>query len=154
MAPPDSPTPSHGDRTDEHLYNSRNMKVYLEYLNHYHPDIDIDEILKYAGVTKYEVEDPAHFFSQLQVDRFHEIIVEQTGNPVRERQVEMRTLLPAVYQEQRDEHQYCPPRPYHGPRGKGPCRPPDPVYGPWHGRGQPALHGPWRQKPLPASASR
>ncbi|MEA1948023.1 MAG: response regulator [Thermodesulfobacteriota bacterium] len=32
-------------------------------------------------MTKYEVEDPAHWFSQSQTDRFHEVLVKKTGNP-------------------------------------------------------------------------
>jgi PAS domain S-box-containing protein len=32
-------------------------------------------------MTKYEVEDPAHWFSQSQTDRFHEALIEKTGNP-------------------------------------------------------------------------
>jgi len=68
-------------RTDEPLYNSRIIKTFLEYLRENYPDIGINSVLKYAGMTKYEVEDPAHWFTQLQVDRFNDILVSQTGNP-------------------------------------------------------------------------
>jgi len=61
------------------LYNSRIIKTYLEYLEKYHPDIDSDELLDYAGMARYEVEDHAHWFGQHHVDRFHEILVEKTG---------------------------------------------------------------------------
>jgi len=63
------------------LYNSRIIKTFLEYLRKSYPDLDIDSIIEYAEVTKYEVEDPAHWFSQSQTDRFHEALVEKTGNP-------------------------------------------------------------------------
>ncbi|MCK4985908.1 MAG: PAS domain S-box protein, partial [Desulfobacterales bacterium] len=33
-----------------------------------------------AGITWYEVEDPAHWFNQEQIDGFHEILVKTTGN--------------------------------------------------------------------------
>jgi hypothetical protein len=61
------------------LYNSRLMKIYLEYISKYHPDVSADSVLKNAGITWYEVEDPAHWFSQEQIDRFHETLVKQTG---------------------------------------------------------------------------
>ena len=63
------------------VYNSRITKTYLEYLGKYYPNIDVDSILEYAEMKQYEVEDPGSWFSQYQVDRFHEILVEKTGNP-------------------------------------------------------------------------
>ena len=63
------------------IYNSRIQKIYLEYLRKYYPNVDIDSVLEYAGVTKYEVEDPAHWFSQKQNDRLHDVLVTRTGNP-------------------------------------------------------------------------
>jgi len=63
------------------LYNSRITKTYLEYIKNSYPDIDIDDILEYAGMTRYEVEDQAHWFSQDQTDRFQEILIKKTGNP-------------------------------------------------------------------------
>ncbi len=63
------------------LYNCRITKVYLEYLRKNYPNMDIDPILEYAGMTEYEVEDQAHWFNQNQVDRFNEIIIKTTGDP-------------------------------------------------------------------------
>ncbi len=63
------------------LYNSRITKTYLEYIKNSYPDLDIDSILEYAGMSRYEVEDQAHWFSQDQADRFQEILVKKTGNP-------------------------------------------------------------------------
>ncbi|MBW2227995.1 MAG: phosphohydrolase, partial [Deltaproteobacteria bacterium] len=62
------------------LYNSRITKTYLEFIKKQYPDLDIDYLLEYARMTKYEVEDPAHWFSQDQADRFQEALVEKTGN--------------------------------------------------------------------------
>jgi PAS domain S-box-containing protein len=67
------------DRTP--LYNSSITKTYLEFLKKYYPDVDTDSVLAYAGMTRYEVEDSAHWFNQGQMDRFHEILLEKTGNP-------------------------------------------------------------------------
>ena len=63
------------------LYNSRVISIFLDYIKKYYSDIDIDPILEYAGMPNYAVEDPAHWFTQEQVDRFHEILVEKTGDP-------------------------------------------------------------------------
>jgi PAS domain S-box-containing protein len=63
------------------LYNSRIPKTYLEYIKNSYPDLDIDSILEYAGMTRYEIEDQAQWFSQDQTDRFQEILIKKTGNP-------------------------------------------------------------------------
>jgi hypothetical protein len=62
------------------LYNSRIIKTFLEYLRKFYPNLDMDSVLEYAKMTSYEVEDPAHWFSQSQADRFHEALVKKTGN--------------------------------------------------------------------------
>ena len=63
------------------LYNSRIVKIFLEYTAEYYPGVDTHSILEYAGITQYEVEDHAHWFTQVQVDRFHDIVAEKTGDP-------------------------------------------------------------------------
>ena len=68
--PPDAPL----------LYNSRIVNVYADYLNNYYPDVDIETVFEYAGMTRLELEDPAHWFSQNQIDRFHAIVFDKTGN--------------------------------------------------------------------------
>ena len=70
-----------GTENDPPLYSSRIINNYVEYLQEYHPNIEIKSILEYAGMAEQEVEDAGHWFSQLQTDRFHEIIVAKTGNP-------------------------------------------------------------------------
>lgn len=66
---------------DVPLYSSRITNTYVEYLQKFYPDINIDTIFEYSGMTRYEVEDPGHWFTQTQVDRFHERVVEESGNP-------------------------------------------------------------------------
>jgi len=63
------------------LYNSRITKTYLEYIKKRYPDLDVDAVLEYAGMNRYEVEDPAHWFTQDQTDRFQKALIEKTGNP-------------------------------------------------------------------------
>ncbi|MBW2584363.1 MAG: PAS domain S-box protein [Deltaproteobacteria bacterium] len=65
----------------EPLYNSRVTKIYIQYLQKYYPDIDVDSVLDELGIAKYEIEDPAHWFTQDQQDRLHDVLVARTGNP-------------------------------------------------------------------------
>jgi len=62
------------------LYSSRITKNYIEYIKKNYPDLDIDYLIEYAGMTKPEVEDPAHWFTQDQTDRFQDALIEKTGN--------------------------------------------------------------------------
>jgi len=62
------------------LYSSRITKNYLEYLNKFYQGVDIAKILKSSGITRQEVEDPGHWFTQHQVDRFQEALIRETGN--------------------------------------------------------------------------
>ena len=63
------------------LYNSRIIRTYAEYLRKQYPDVGIDAVLDYSGMTASEMKDGAHWFTQSQVDRFHEIVLLKTGNP-------------------------------------------------------------------------
>ena len=62
------------------LYSSRITKNYLEYLDKFYQGVDIGKILKYSGMTSQEVEDPGHWFTQHQVDRFQEALINETEN--------------------------------------------------------------------------
>jgi len=75
------------------LYNSRISNTYLEYLSSNYPDLEIPPLLEYAGIENYEIEDPAHWLTQEQVDRLHEIMVEKTGNPNLAREAGRYTIL-------------------------------------------------------------
>jgi class 3 adenylate cyclase len=70
---------SHG-KSEDPLYNSRIISIFVEYIEKYYPDVDIDSILSYAGITTYELEDQGHWFSQRQIDRFHKILLQKTGD--------------------------------------------------------------------------
>ncbi len=62
------------------LYNSFLIKTYLEYLRHHYPQLDLQPVLIEAGMSLYQVEDPAHWFTQETVDRFQEGLVRHTGD--------------------------------------------------------------------------
>lgn len=63
------------------IYNSRILRSYIHYMDVHYPDADIDSILQHAEISKYELDDPGHWFNQRQVDRFFEKTVEVTQNP-------------------------------------------------------------------------
>lgn len=54
------------------LYNSTIIDTYIQFIKHYYKDIDTDNLLKKSGIQAWEVADPGHWFSQSQVDAFHE----------------------------------------------------------------------------------
>ncbi len=67
-------------KNDSPLYNSRVLNVYVKLLRSKYPNVNIGEILAYAGLEAYEVSDESCWFSQSQVSRFYEKSVELTGN--------------------------------------------------------------------------
>jgi class 3 adenylate cyclase len=75
------------NKVDTPLYNSRLIKNYVEYTKKHYPDIDIHSILSYAEIATYELEDQGHWFTQQQVDRFHEILSQKTGDTTISREV-------------------------------------------------------------------
>ena len=61
-----------------HIYNSRIIKSYVEYLKKHLPDVDVDPLLKYADIETYQLDDEGHWLTQDQSDRFHDILVKTT----------------------------------------------------------------------------
>ena len=66
---------------EPNLYNINIIKAYLGYLERYHPDVDIDTLLEYAGISRHQLNDTGFWFTQDQADRWYEIAVRMTGNP-------------------------------------------------------------------------
>lgn len=62
------------------LYNSRIINTFVRLIKREYPYITIGELLKYAGIEPYQVEDEGHWFTQEQVDRFYERVAHLTGN--------------------------------------------------------------------------
>jgi len=62
------------------LYNSRIIRNYLEYLGRYYPGIDTGQILEFSEMSSQEIRDPSHWFTQEQVNRFHEVLNAATGS--------------------------------------------------------------------------
>lgn len=61
------------------LYNSRIVNTYLKYIKKCYEYINIHEILEYAGMEPYEVADQNHWFTQEQINRFHQKLSQLTG---------------------------------------------------------------------------
>ncbi|MBN2061524.1 MAG: GAF domain-containing protein [Deltaproteobacteria bacterium] len=75
------PTPEKtGAKIDEPLYNSKIIQIFVDYISLYHPEVDINKILTQSWINTYEIEDPGHWFSQWQVDRFSELVLKSTGD--------------------------------------------------------------------------
>lgn len=62
------------------LYNSRIIDTYIKFVKNRYSYIDVSELLSSAGMQTYEVADQGHWFTQEQVDRFYEKLVNMTGN--------------------------------------------------------------------------
>ena len=72
---------ANGIKTNKNeLYNSRIINTYIKFLKSRYGHVNIDELLAYAGMEAYQVEDEGHWFSQWQIDRFYEKIEQLTGN--------------------------------------------------------------------------
>ena len=59
------------------LYNSRGINVWIRLLKEKYSYVDIEAVLRYAGMKPYEIADQGHWFSQTQIDRFYEKVVQQ-----------------------------------------------------------------------------
>ena len=62
------------------LYNSRIIDNYIRLIERKYPQIRIASLLEYAGMTAHEVADEGHWFTQDQIDRFHEKLSFLTSN--------------------------------------------------------------------------
>jgi len=62
------------------LYNSRIVDTYIKLIKRRYSYINIGELLAYAGMKPYEVADQGHWFTQEQINLFHERLKKLTGN--------------------------------------------------------------------------
>jgi PAS domain S-box-containing protein len=62
------------------LFNSKLMKIYLEYIAETYPHIDISPVFEYSKISPLEINESGHWFDESQVDRFYHYLVEKTGN--------------------------------------------------------------------------
>lgn len=81
---------------DKKLYNSRITNTYLRLLRQRYPSVEVADLLDYAGMELQQVEDEGHWFTQEQVNLFHERLVILTGNPEISREAGLFTASPEV----------------------------------------------------------
>jgi signal transduction histidine kinase len=67
---------------DQPLYNSRIINSYINLLKKKYQQVDVDELLHYAGIKPYEVTDEGHWFTQSQVDLFHDRTTQIIGTDI------------------------------------------------------------------------
>ena len=65
---------------DRELYNSRIINNYIKLISKKYSFINIEELLSYADMELYQVNDEGHWFTQKQINRFHERLSTVTGN--------------------------------------------------------------------------
>ena len=63
------------------LYRSVIIQTCIALIRSRYRYVDIPELLAYAGMEPYQVQDENHWFTQRQVDSFMERVTELTGNP-------------------------------------------------------------------------
>ncbi len=62
------------------LYGGKGIDIYLRLLRLRYGYVDINDLLNYAQMELYQVNDEAHLFSQKQITLFYEKLVRLTGN--------------------------------------------------------------------------
>ncbi len=67
-------------QNNQPLYNSRIVHTYIQLVKKKYPSVKIQDLLKGAGMEPHEVYDQGHWFTQDQINRFHEQLVRLTGN--------------------------------------------------------------------------
>ena len=65
---------------DRPLYNSRIIQNYLKLVRKNYPHVDVDKVLAHAGMETFQVEDGGHWFTQSQINRFHEKLEPMSGS--------------------------------------------------------------------------
>ena len=62
------------------LYNSRIIDNYIRFIRQRYSHVDVNELLAAASMKLYEVADQNHWFTQEQINRFHEKLAQVTKN--------------------------------------------------------------------------
>ncbi len=62
------------------LYNSKIVENYIRLIKKSHPGIDIGKLLAEAGMEFHQIEDQGHWFTQSQIDRFHDCLARSTND--------------------------------------------------------------------------
>lgn len=76
------------------LYNSRIIDTYIKLIKKKYPYVDINDILSASQMKDYEVADQGHWFTQEQVNLFHNYLVRVTDNEKISREAGRFTVSP------------------------------------------------------------
>lgn len=76
----DKARPEVSAHDDVPMYNSRIVDNYIKLIKKNYRHIDVYALLKYAGMTSYEVADQGHWFTQRQINLFHKQLSQLSGN--------------------------------------------------------------------------
>lgn len=68
------------DLKDKPLYNSRIIDNFIKLIKKRYSYVKIDELLDYAKMENYQIDDQGHWFTQEQVNLFHKKLIKLTGN--------------------------------------------------------------------------
>ena len=63
------------------LYNSGILGNYINYIQAQNLDVDIDALLNCAGITRFDLNDEGHFFTQEQINAFHQCLNNNLSDP-------------------------------------------------------------------------
>ena len=66
---------------DKEFYNSFLIDPYIRLINNRYLQVDINEVLDYAGIMPWEAADESHWLTQEHINRFTKRAIELTGNP-------------------------------------------------------------------------
>jgi signal transduction histidine kinase len=75
-----TPAPDEPRALDVPLYNSSITNTYVKLIRKRYPQVDLGELLRYAGMELHQVQDEGHWFTQREVNRFQEKLRDLTGN--------------------------------------------------------------------------
>ena len=67
------------EMNDRPLYNSNIIRSYIRLIKLKYNFFDLNDLLDYAGMKMYQIEDDGHWFTQKQVNLFYERLVQLTG---------------------------------------------------------------------------
>ena len=62
------------------LYNSRIIDTYIRLIKKKYDTIDVNALLRFSGMQSYQVADQGHWFTQKQINRFHQRLSQLTNN--------------------------------------------------------------------------
>ncbi len=65
---------------NEPLYNSRIVNNYIKLIRSRYSYLNLEDLLSSAGMELYQVEDEGHWFTQNQINKFHQRLKQLTGN--------------------------------------------------------------------------